>query len=111
MGQYWKAVNLDKHEFIGSHELGAGAKLGEQLGTHVGSALIILCAAMPEKRGGGDLDLDTNFYGPERTNEAGIGPGERRIQHRSQAHHWTMGGEPDRDDRRLLGRLRPISRA
>ena len=25
MGQYWKAVNLDKHEFIGSHELGAGA--------------------------------------------------------------------------------------
>jgi len=69
MGQYWKAVNLDKHEYIAPHALGAGAKLGEQLGTHVGSALIVLCAAMPQRRGGGDFDLDSNFYGPERTNE------------------------------------------
>ena len=29
MGQYWKAVNLDKKEFINSHQLGAGAKIGE----------------------------------------------------------------------------------
>jgi len=67
MGQYWKPVNLDKHEYISPHKLGSGLKLGEQLGTHVGSALIVLCAAMPECRGGGDFDLDSNFHGPERT--------------------------------------------
>ena len=66
MGQYWKAVNLDKHEYVTPHALGAGAKLGEQLGTHIGSALIILCAAMPERRAGGDFDLDSNYYGPAR---------------------------------------------
>ena len=67
MGQYWKAVNLDKKEFIDCYRLGSGAKLGEMLGTHYASALVVLLAAMPERRGGGDFDLDSNYYGPERT--------------------------------------------
>lgn len=74
MGQYWKTVNLDKQEYIRPHQLAAGAKIGEQLGSHVGSALIILCAAMPERRGGGDFDLNSNFYGTERTDQAGSAP-------------------------------------
>lgn len=74
MGQYWVAVNLDKHEFITPHKLAAGAKLGEQLGTPFASALVVLCAAMPERRGGGDFDLDSNYYGPERTDQSGSAP-------------------------------------
>jgi hypothetical protein len=68
MGQYWIAVNLDKKEFVHPHKLGSGLKLAEQVGTHpgTGTALLILCAAMPEARGGGDLDLDQNWHGPER---------------------------------------------
>lgn len=58
MGQYWLAVNLDKKEFVDPHKLGSGLKLWEQLANSpgVGAALIILTAAMPERRGGGDLD-------------------------------------------------------
>jgi hypothetical protein len=68
MGQYWKVVNLDKREFIMPHKLGSGLKLWEQLAAHpgTGAGLIVLLAAMPEKRGGGDLDLDANWHGPER---------------------------------------------
>lgn len=68
MGQYWLPVNLDKKEFIHPHKLGAGLKLWEQLANHpgTGAALIILTAAMPEPRGGGDLDLEENWHGPER---------------------------------------------
>jgi hypothetical protein len=71
MGQYWLAVNLDKKEFIDPHKLGAGLKLWEQLANHpgTGAALIILCAAMPEPRGGGDFDMGVNWHGLER-NEA-----------------------------------------
>ena len=60
MGQYWIPVNLDKKEFVDPHMLGSGGKLCEQLGTHpaTGAALVILCAAMPESRGSGDLDRD-----------------------------------------------------
>jgi len=60
MGQYWKAVNLDKKEYLDAHQLGAGLKLWEQLAAHPGTstALIILQAAMPEDRGGGDLDIE-----------------------------------------------------
>jgi hypothetical protein len=60
MGQYWKVVNLDRKEYVNPHKLGCGLKLWEQLAGHpgTGAALIILCAAMPEQRGGGDLDLD-----------------------------------------------------
>ena len=58
MGQYWKAVNLDKHEYIERYNLGCGAKLYEQLASPgVGQALVILLAVMPEKRGG-DLTPD-----------------------------------------------------
>lgn len=67
MGQYWMPVNLDKKEFVDPHKLGSGLKLVEQLGTHVGTALIILTAAYREHRGGGDLDLEENWHGPERT--------------------------------------------
>ena len=68
MGQYWIPVNLDKKEFVSPHELGAGMKLWEQLANHpgTGAALIILTAAMPERRGGGDFDLTENWHGPER---------------------------------------------
>jgi len=59
MGQYWIPVNLTKKEFVDPHKLGTGLKLWEQLANSpgTGAALIILCAAMPEPRGGGDLDL------------------------------------------------------
>lgn len=69
MGQYWYVVNLDKKEYVHPHQLGSGLKLWEQLANNPGSgeALVILCAAMPEARGGGDLDLDANWHGPERT--------------------------------------------
>lgn len=75
MGQYWYAVNLDKREYVHPHKLGSGLKLWEQLANSpgTGAALIVLCAAMPEPRGGGDLDLDQNWHGPERTG-AGAGP-------------------------------------
>lgn len=57
MGQYWLPVNLDKKEYIWPHALGTGLKLWEQLANHpgTGSALILLCAAMPERRGSGDF--------------------------------------------------------
>ena len=60
MGQYWLTVNLDKKEFINPHKLGCGLKLWEQLASHpsTGTALLLLTAAMPEVRGGGDFQLD-----------------------------------------------------
>jgi hypothetical protein len=67
MGQYWKAVNLTKREWIDAHQMGSGVKLWEQLANdHTGRALVILCAAMPEARGGGDLDVDQNYHGSDR---------------------------------------------
>lgn len=68
MGQYWRAVNLDKGEFVSPYKLDSGAKLWEQLASaHVGRALIILVAAHRVQRGGGDLDLTRNWHGKERT--------------------------------------------
>jgi len=69
MGQYWIPVNLDKKEFIMPHKMGAGLKIWEQLANHpgTGAALIVLCAAQREVRGGGDLDMKDNWHGPERT--------------------------------------------
>jgi hypothetical protein len=57
MGQYWMPVNIDKREFVNPHKLGTGLKLWEQLVNHpgTGAALIVLQAAMPDARGGGDL--------------------------------------------------------
>ena len=68
MGQYWKPINLDKREYVDPHKLGCGLKLWEQLAGHpgVGAALIVLTAAQREPRGGGDLDMDENWHGPER---------------------------------------------
>jgi hypothetical protein len=63
----------------------------------VGSALIILCAAMPETRGGGDLDLDANWHGPERTIPPhNVSPGPMPEEYPSVAHR-TIGrwaGDP-----------------
>lgn len=69
MGQYWYPVNLDKKEYILPHMLGSGLKLWEQLANYPGTgvALVILMAAQREMRGGGDLDLEENWHGPERT--------------------------------------------
>jgi len=60
MGQYWYPVNLDKREFVHPHKMGCGLKLWEQLVNHpgTGAALIVLTAAMPQARGGGDLKAD-----------------------------------------------------
>lgn len=68
MGQYWYVVNLDKKECVHPHKLGTGLKLWEQLANHpgTGAALIVLCAAMPQGRGGGDFDLEENWHGPQR---------------------------------------------
>jgi len=76
MGQYWTPVNLDKKEFISAHRLASGLKLWEQIANYpsTGVALVILCAAMPETRGGGDFDLDRNWHGPERVNYTSSGP-------------------------------------
>ena len=65
MGQYWKPVNLDKKEYIHPHSLGAGLKLWEQLANHPGTAaaLILLCAAHPYSRGGGDLGDNPYYHG------------------------------------------------
>jgi len=75
MGQYWKVVNLDKREFVLPHKLGVGLKLGEQVGSGHGTpdALFILVAAMRDRRGGGDFDWDSNYYGPERTSQYPMG--------------------------------------
>jgi len=56
MGQYHKAVNLTKREFINPHKLGCGLKLWEQLANNpgTGAALTILLACS-NGRGGGDL--------------------------------------------------------
>lgn len=56
MGQYWKPVNLTKREYIDPHKLGTGIKLLELASsTNLASALVILLAVMPERRGGGDF--------------------------------------------------------
>lgn len=62
MGQYWIPVNLDKREYVHPHKLGTGLKLWEHLANHpgTGAALVILCAAMPEQRGGGDLNIESD---------------------------------------------------
>jgi len=74
MGQYWIPVNLDKREFINPHKLGAGLKLWEQLVNHpgTGGALVVLCAAMPEQRGGGDFRIT-----PKSKNVIGRWAGDR----------------------------------
>jgi len=76
MGQYWKVVNLDKKEYVLPHKIGSGLKLWEQLAAHPGpgAALVILCAAMPEARGGGDFDLEDNWHGPDRVDMTKAGP-------------------------------------
>ena len=93
MGQYWKPVNLDKREYINPHKLGVGLKLCEQVCSHpgTGAALLILCAAMPEVRGGGDLDLDENWHGTERVfPEHNLCPGPLSEGYRAIAHR-TIG--------------------
>jgi len=61
MGQYWLVVNLDRKEFLNPHRVGCGLKLGEQLHTFPGTpnALLMLCSAMPIRRGGGNINPST----------------------------------------------------
>lgn len=74
MGQYWLPVNLDKKEFIDPHKLDSGLKLWEQLANDgVGKALIVLTAAHPIVRGGGDLATDY----PEAVRAIGRWAGDR----------------------------------
>jgi len=56
MGQYWMPVNLDKKEYLHPHDMGDGAKLWEQAFSAggVASALVLLLAPLPIRRGGGD---------------------------------------------------------
>ena len=69
MGQYHVVVNLTKREFIHPHKLGSGLKLWEQIANGAnggtGAALLVLLAAS-NGRGGGDLDVEDNWHGPER---------------------------------------------
>lgn len=90
MGQYWLTVNLDKREYVDPHKLGSGLKLWEQLANSpgTGEAMIVLCAAMPEARSGGDLDLDTNWHGPERTDMSAEGPA---VPDYNEIAHRTIG--------------------
>lgn len=75
MGQYWYPVNLDKREFVRPHALGVGLKLWEQLANHpgTGGALLVLCAAMPEPRGGGDFHFEAKDGGYEEIARRTIG--------------------------------------
>lgn len=78
IGQYWYPANIDKKEFVDPHKLGTGLKLWEQLANHpgTGAALIILCAAMPEPRGGGDLDMAEEGFVGDLKKAAGVGYAE-----------------------------------
>jgi hypothetical protein len=64
MGQYYKAVNLDKKEFVKPHDCGEGAKLMEfgLSGMGLMSCLAILLAD-GNNRGGGDLRSDNPLIG------------------------------------------------
>ena len=89
MGQYFYVCNLSKKEYVMPHKVGTGLKLWEQLANHpgTGAALIILCAALPEQRGGGDFDLDSNWHGPERTfPEHNATPGPMPEDYQAIAH-------------------------
>lgn len=93
MGQYWNTVNLDKKEYLDSHALGVGAKLGEQVGSGHGTpdAMFILLAAMPGRRGGGDFDYDSNYYGPERTNSRDHSAGAPVVEEYNEIAKRTIG--------------------
>ena len=59
MGQYWMFFNLDKREYLDPAEIVGVRKLWECIANAgVGAALIVLVAAQPEYRGGGDLNVD-----------------------------------------------------
>ena len=109
MGQYWLVCNLSKNEFIDPHRLGCGLKLCEQVGSFPGTAsgLLILCAAQREVRGGGDLDTEDNWHGPERES---VGPGPMPKEYPTIAQDdWTLGRRQNRIGRRLCRELGPSS--
>lgn len=65
MGQYWKAVNLDKKEYLDpwTDGIDTGAKLIEQLWNGTGDCLLVLLAAHSELRGGGDWEPSDKWTG------------------------------------------------
>lgn len=57
MGQYHKAYNLTKKEFIHAHGIGNGLKLMEQIGFEGSTAdAVFLLLANSNGRGGGDAE-------------------------------------------------------
>ena len=64
MGQYHKAMNLDKMEQVSPYALGLGAKQWEQVACNagMGEVLYVLLTASPA-RGGGDLDYWEHITG------------------------------------------------
>jgi hypothetical protein len=58
MGQYHKAVNLDKKEYIHGHDIDCGLKLLEQVGFRGSTAdALFLLMACSNGRGGGDVAI------------------------------------------------------
>ncbi len=70
---------MDKKEYVNPHVLGAGLKLWEQLANFpgTGAALIVLCAAQREVRGGGDLRYDAPFEADGECKIVGRWAGDR----------------------------------
>lgn len=62
MGQYHLLVNLDKREYIYSHQLGDGLKAWEQFASGPGGVMsaAIYLMVCPTPRGGGDFDAGPN---------------------------------------------------
>jgi hypothetical protein len=59
LGQYWRAFNIDKKECINPWELDGVAKLWEEFhNCEQPRALLLLLAAMPSARGGGDFGAE-----------------------------------------------------
>jgi len=104
MDQYWKVCSLTRKEFVNPHKLGSGLKLWEQLANHpgTGAALIILCAAMPKQRGGGDLDLgDEEGFVGDLKKAAGVSYAEiakRTIGRWAGDRIALVGDYAERDD-------------
>lgn len=57
MGQYWRVFNLDLKECLKPQDLQVGLTLQEQLGSVLPTAVMLLCAAHREHRGGGEVEV------------------------------------------------------
>lgn len=63
----WALANPSRHEVVRPSGFGVVSTLKDIVDSpFLGPALIVLAAAQREVRGGGDLDMDENWHGPER---------------------------------------------